>query len=87
MRLPQVSFSIARVKPVTSMGGIVKFAPRGLDLLGVGLGVVGVEPGGGLALLKDHLLIRCGSGVVVQHQLQLSAVRFRRAHGQPAKGP
>jgi len=30
MRLPQVSFSIAIVEPVTSVGGIVNSAPRAL---------------------------------------------------------
>ena len=57
----------------------------GLDPLVVALDVVGVEHGRGLALLKDRLLIRFGRGVVVQRQLQLSAVRFLgRGHGQPA---
>src|SRR5260221_13585462 len=58
----------------------------GLDPLVVALDVVGVEHGRGLALLKDRLLIRLGRGVVVQRQLQLSAVRLLgRGHGQPAK--
>src|SRR6266567_2441697 len=57
----------------------------GLDPLVVALDVVGVEHGRGLALLKDRLLIRFGGGVVVQRQLQLSAVRLLgRGHGQPA---
>jgi hypothetical protein len=30
MRLPQVSFSIAMVEPVTSLGGIVNSAPPAL---------------------------------------------------------
>src|SRR2546422_6079949 len=42
----------------------------------VALDVVGVEHGRWLALLKDRLLIRFGRGVVVQRQLQLSAVRL-----------
>src|SRR5213596_958181 len=58
----------------------------GLDPLVVALDVVGVEHGPGLALLKHRLLIRFGRGVVVQRQLQLSAVRLLgRGHGQPAK--
>src|SRR5215217_4988079 len=57
----------------------------GLDPLVVALDVVGVEHGRGLALLKDRLLIRFGCGVVVERQLQLSAVRLLgRGHGQPA---
>src|SRR5262249_1032062 len=53
----------------------------------VALDVVGVEHRRGLALLKDRLLIRFGRGVVVQRQLQLSAVRLLgRGHGQPAIG-
>src|SRR2546427_888878 len=57
-----------------------------LDPLVVALDVVGVEHGPGLALLKHRLLIRFGRGVVVQRQLQLSAVRLLgRGHGQPAK--
>src|SRR5258707_558812 len=57
----------------------------GLDPLVVALDVVGVKHGRGLALLKDRLLIRFGRGVVVQRQLQLSAVRLLgRGHGQPA---
>src|SRR5580692_2782537 len=56
----------------------------GLDPLVVALDVVGEKHGRGLALLKDRLLIRFGCGVVVQRQLQLSAVRFLgRGHGQP----
>src|SRR4029077_1459500 len=57
----------------------------GLDSLVVALDVVGKEIGRGLALLKNRLLIRLGCGIVVQRQLQLSAVRLlRRGHGQPA---
>src|SRR6266436_2402452 len=56
----------------------------GLDPLVVALDVVGEEHGRGLALLKHRLLIRFGCGVVVQRQLQLSAVRLvGRGHGQP----
>src|SRR5712691_10489044 len=58
----------------------------GLDPLVVALDVVGEKHGRGLALLKHRLLIRFGRGVVVQRQLQLSAVRLLgRGHGQPAK--
>src|SRR5262249_24695852 len=58
----------------------------GLDPLVVVVDVGGEEHGRGLALLKHRLLIRFGRGVVVQHQLQLSAVRLlRRGHGHPAK--
>src|SRR5215471_20581037 len=58
----------------------------GLDPLVVALDVVSEEHGGGLALLKQRLLIRFGSGAFVQRELELSAVRFlRRGHGQPAK--
>src|ERR1700736_2730757 len=58
----------------------------GLDPLVVALDVVGEKHGRGLALLKNRLLIRLGRGVVVQRQLQLSAVRLLgRGHGQPAK--
>src|ERR1700730_11921536 len=57
----------------------------GLDPLVVALDVVGEKHGRGLALLKYCLLIRFGCGVVVQRQLQLSAVRLlARGHGQPA---
>src|SRR6266700_8098526 len=57
----------------------------GLDPLVVALDVVGEKHGRGLALLKYCLLIRFGCGVVVQRQLQLSAVRLlARDHGQPA---
>src|SRR5437879_3098346 len=57
----------------------------GLDPLVVALDVVGEEHGRGLALLKHRLLVRLGCGVVVQRQLQLSAVRLLgRGHGQPA---
>src|ERR1700736_5570848 len=57
----------------------------GLDPLVVALDVVGEKHGRGLALLKNRLLIRLGRGVVVQRQLQLSAVRLlARGHGQPA---
>src|SRR5437763_12910247 len=57
----------------------------GLDPLVVALDVVGEEHGRGLALLKHRLLIRFGCGVVVQRQLQLSAVRLLgRGHSQPA---
>src|SRR4029077_17679316 len=62
-----------------------KLGAAGFDLLVVALDVVGEEHGRGLALLKDRLLIRFGRGVVVQRQLQLSAVRLLgRGHGQPA---
>src|SRR6516162_2213605 len=55
------------------------------DPLVVALDVVGVKHGRGLALLKDRLLIGFGRGVVVQCQLQLSAVGLLgRGHGQPA---
>src|SRR5271169_2245203 len=58
----------------------------GLDPLVVALDVVGVKHGCGLALLKHRLLIRFGCGVVVQRQVQLSAVGLLgRGHGQPAK--
>src|SRR5215469_14700657 len=58
-----------------------------LDLLVVALDVVREEQDGGLALLKDRLLIRFGRGVVIQRQLQLGAVRLLgRGHGQPAIG-
>src|SRR5205823_6819544 len=58
----------------------------GLDPLVVALHVVGVEHGRRLALLKHRLLIRFGRGVVVQRQLQLSAVRLLgRGHRQPSK--
>src|SRR5580704_262187 len=50
----------------------------GLDPLVVALDVVGEKIGRGLVLLKNRLLIRFGRGVVVQRQLQLSAVRFLR---------
>src|SRR5208283_3387970 len=57
----------------------------GLDPLVVAFDVVGEEHDGGLALLKDRLLVRFGGGVIVQRQLQLGAVRLlRRGHGQPA---
>src|SRR5271155_5111711 len=57
----------------------------GLDPLVVALDVVREEHGRGLALLKHRLLISFGRGVVVQRQLQLSAVRLLgRCHGQPA---
>src|SRR5208337_1784505 len=57
----------------------------GPDPLVVALDVVGEEYGRGLILLKNRLLIRLGRGVVVQGQLQLSAVRLLgRGHGQPA---
>src|SRR5438552_3325040 len=57
-----------------------------LDPLEVALDVVSEEHGGGLALLKDRLLIRFGRGVVAQRELQLSTVRLLgRGHGQPAK--
>src|SRR6202795_2996399 len=46
----------------------------GLDPLVVALDIVGVEHDRGLALLKNRLLIRLGRRVVVQGQLQLSAV-------------
>src|SRR6266702_1714167 len=63
-----------------------KLGAARLDPLVVALDVVGKEHGRGLALLKDRLLIRFGRGVVVQRQLQLSAVRLLgRGHGQPAK--
>src|SRR3979411_2951181 len=86
MRLPQVSFSIAMVEPGTSGGGAASWG-RGavrLDPLVVALDIVGVEHDRGLALLKNRLLIRFGRRVVVQRQLQLSAVRLLgRGHGQP----
>src|SRR5580693_5916501 len=57
-----------------------------LDPLVVALDIVGVEYDRGLALLKNRLLIRLRRRVVVQRQLQLSAVRLLgRGHGQPAK--
>src|SRR6266436_4501088 len=57
----------------------------GIDSLVVALDVVGEEHCRGLALLKHRLLIRFGCGVVVQRQLQLSAVRLLgRGYGQPA---
>src|SRR5580700_3929617 len=58
----------------------------GFDPFVVPLDVVCEKHGRGLALLKHRLLIRFGRGVVVQRQLQLSAVRLLgRGHGQPAK--
>src|SRR5580704_9130964 len=58
----------------------------GLDPLVVTLDVVGEKHGRGLVLLKDRLLVGLDGGVVVQRQLQLSAVRLLgRGHGQPAK--
>src|SRR5580700_9716269 len=58
----------------------------GLDPLVVAFDVVGEEHDRGLSLLKDRLLIRFGRGVVIQRQLQFSAVRLLgRGHGQPAK--
>src|SRR6185437_2673886 len=55
-----------------------------LDPLVVALDVLGEKHGRGLALLKYCLLIRFGRRVVVQRQLQLSAVRLLgRGHGQP----
>src|SRR5262245_5208697 len=58
----------------------------GLDPFVVAFDVLGEEHGCGLALLKNRLLIRFGRRVVVQRQLQLSAVRlFGRGHGQPAE--
>src|ERR1700674_2312430 len=48
----------------------------GLDSLVVALDVVGEKHGRGLTLLKHRLLIRFGGWVVVQRQLQLSAVLF-----------
>src|SRR5260370_35548749 len=51
----------------------------------IGLHVVGVEHGRGLALLEQRLLICFGCGVVVERELQLSALRLLgRGHGQPA---
>src|SRR5436309_8072892 len=62
-----------------------KLGAARLDPLVVAFDVVGKEHGRGLALLKHRLLIRFGRGVVVQRQLQLSAVRLLgRGHGQPA---
>src|SRR5258708_8239971 len=56
-----------------------------LDPLVIALDVVSEEHCGGLALLKYRLLIRFGRGIVVQCQLQLSAVRLLgRGHRQPA---
>src|SRR6516225_8154373 len=61
-----------------------EFGAAGLDPLVVALDVVGEKHGGGLVLLKQCLLIRFARRVVVQCQLQLSAVRFLgRRHGQP----
>src|ERR1700733_10191722 len=52
----------------------------------IGLHIVGEEHGRGLVLLEQGLLVRFGRRVVVQRQLQLSAVRvLGRGHGQPAK--
>ncbi len=80
-----MSFSIAMVEPVTSVGGMVNSGAAGLDPLVVALDVVGEEHGRGLVLLKDRLLIRFGRGIVVQRELQLRAVRLLgRGHGQPA---
>jgi len=58
-----VSFSIAMVEPVTSVGGIVNSAAAGLDPLVVALDVVGEKIGRGLALLQHRLLIRFGRGL------------------------
>src|ERR1017187_2995282 len=56
----------------------------GLDPLVVALDLVGEKHGRGLTLLKHRLLIRFGRGVVVQRQLQLSAVRLLgRGHSKP----
>src|SRR5882672_17136 len=56
-----------------------------LDPLVVALDVLGEEHRRRLALLKHRLLIRFGRWVVVQRQLQLSAVRLLgRGHRQPA---
>src|SRR5580658_8917329 len=64
-----------------------EFGSARLDPLVVAFDVVGEEIGRGLALLKDCLLIRFGSGVVVQRQLQLRAPwLLGRGHGQPAIG-
>src|ERR1700683_3524643 len=62
-----------------------KLGAAGLDPLVVALDVVGEKHGRGLALLKNRLLIHFGRWVVVQRQLQLSAVRLLgRGHRQPA---
>src|SRR5437667_5622349 len=63
-----------------------KLGAARLDPLVVAFDVVGKEHGRGLALLKDRLLIRLRRGVVVQRQLQFSALGLLgRGHGQPAK--
>jgi hypothetical protein len=74
MRLPQVSFSMAILEAVTSVGGMVNSAPR-FHTLVIGLHVVGEEHGRGLALLEHRLLVGFGRRVVVGRQLQLRAVR------------
>ena len=81
-----MSFSIAMVEPVTSVGGIVNSAPRALITLVVAFDVISEEHCRGLALLKNRLLIRFSRGIVVQRQLQFGAIRLvGRGHGQPAK--
>src|SRR6266568_497505 len=62
-----------------------KLGAAALDPLVVALDVIGEEHGRRLALLKYRLLIRFGCGIVVQRQLQFSAIwLLGRDHGQPA---
>jgi len=75
MRLAQVSFSMAILEAVTSVGGMVNSAPRAFITLVIGLHVVGEEHGRGLALLEHCLLVGFGRRVAVERQLQLRAVR------------
>ena len=75
MRLAQVSFSMAILEAVTSVGGMVNPAPRAFITLVIGLHVVGEEHGRGLALLEHCLLVGFGRRVAVERQLQLRAVR------------
>ena len=71
MRLPQVSFSMAILEAVTSVGGMVNSAPLRFHAVVVGLQVVGEEHGGRLVLLEERLLIGFGCGIVVERELQL----------------
>jgi len=79
-----VSFSHGRGGHVGGRHG--ELGAAALDPLIVALDVVCEKHCSRLVLLKNRLLIRFGREVVVQRQLQLSAVRFLgRGHGQPAK--
>jgi len=74
MRLPQVSFSMAMVEAGHVCRRRGELGAAGLDALVVALDVVGEEVGRRLPLLTYSLLIRFGRGIVVQRQLQLSAI-------------